>query len=248
MKSTLFAAVTGAALLLCAGQAEAHAVLINPVPLTQDDNAKSGPCGCYFGAGPEDPTEDTTPTACPASGYKVTDLVPGQKVQVTWKETVNHTGKFRVAISSKNIDTATRADLDLGVLYEDADKNTVAGGIVSAMITIPDSPCQHCVLQMRQYMEVASTPYYYSCAAININAPSTTASSSSAATTGAGGSGGAGGEGGSLETGSIGPGPAPIEQTQASGACNVSREGEGAGWLGMVFLGLWFVATQRKQS
>src|SRR5689334_14674254 len=128
MKSTYFAFFTGAALLLCAGQAGAHSLLMNPPPLTNDDNAKAGPCGCYFGAGPEDPAEDASATACPASGYKVTELVPGQTLQVTWKETVQHNGKFRVALSTKPINTVTRADMNNGVLYEAADSNTVSGG------------------------------------------------------------------------------------------------------------------------
>ena len=226
MKSRIFMTFVGAASLFAAARVEAHALLINPVPLTNDDNAKSGPCGCYFGAAPEDPAEDPSPTACPGT-FKVTDLVAGSQLQVTWKETVQHTGKFRVAISSKSIDTVSRADMDQGVVYEAADMNANAGGIISTTITVPDTPCQNCVIQFRQYMETASTPYYYSCAAINItSAGSAASSSSSAATTGAGGGmGGASGVGGGGELGgndAVIAGPAPLQQTQASGYCNAS--------------------------
>jgi len=225
-----------AATLFVSASAGAHSLLINPTPLTNDDNAKSGPCGCYFGAAPEDPTEDSSPSACPASGYPVTDLVAGQMLQVTWKETINHTGKFRVSISTKPIDQAKIADLEGGVVYEAADTNSVSGGLVSATIIVPDTPCTNCVLQMRQLMDAASTPYYYSCAAINITSPSGTSSSSSSSTTGAGGAGGTGGMGGNGGNGGnggdvpfeVGAGPAPIEDTQASGYCSVSPGSRGS--------------------
>jgi MYXO-CTERM domain-containing protein len=252
MKARIEAMFAGAALLLSAARADAHALLINPPPLTNDDNAKSGPCGCYFGAAPEDPAEDPSPTACPGS-FKVTDLVAGSQLQVTWKETVQHTGKFRVSISSKPIDTAKIADMEPGVLYDAADTNSVAGGIISATITVPDTPCENCVLQFRQYMETASTPYYYSCAAINITSPGSSASSSaSSGTTGAGGMGGASGVGGGGETGDGGSGiiagPAPIPQTQASGLCSASAGKAGSpGVIGLSLLGLVGIVARRRR-
>lgn len=253
MKARIEAMFAGAALLFTAARAEAHALLINPPPLTSDDNAKSGPCGCYFGAGPEDPTEDSTPTACPGT-FKVTDLVAGSQLQVTWKETVQHTGKFRVAISSKAIDTVTRADMDQGVVYEAADMNSVAGGIISTMITVPDTPCQNCVIQFRQYMEVASTPYYYSCAAINITSAGSGASSSSSSSggmSGTGGMGGASGVGGGSDTGAGGDGiiagPAPLQQTQAAGYCSASAGKTGSpAVIGLSLLGLFALGLRRR--
>ncbi|MDI1447558.1 SCE4755 family polysaccharide monooxygenase-like protein [Polyangium sp. 6x1] len=245
-----------AAVLFAGSSAFAHALLMNPPPLTNDDNAKSGPCGCYFGAGPEDPAEDGTAAACPASGYKVTDLVVGQQVQVTWKETVNHNGKFRVSISTKAIDTVTRADLDGAVYYEAADANSQSGGLVSATLTVPDTPCQNCVLQLRQYMEGAAKPYYYSCAAINITDPnasgsasSSTAASSSSSSSGAGGAGGAGGSGmgGSIPD-DVGPGPAPFQENEPSGLCSASPSAPGSpAALALVLAGL-VARVARKKS
>jgi MYXO-CTERM domain-containing protein len=243
-----------AAVLLAGSSALAHAVLMNPQPLTNDDNAKSGPCGCYFGAGPEDPGEDGSPAACPGSGYKVTDLVVGQTLQVTWKETINHSGMFRVAIAPKAINTVTRADLNNAVYFEGADMNTVQGGLVSTTITVPDTPCQNCVLQLRQFMEGAASPYYYSCAAVNITAPSGSASSSSSSASSSStsaGAGGAGGEGGSGMGGSIpddvGPGPAPFQESPASGACSVSPAASGSpAALALVLAGLVARAARRK--
>jgi hypothetical protein len=173
-----FAIVMGLSLAFVATNAEAHILMMNPSPVTTDDNAKSGPCGCYFGAGPEDPNEDGTALACPA-GYKTTSLVAGSQVQVAWKETVNHTGKFRVAVSTKPINLVTRAELDGSVLYDGNDTNGVNGGLVSTTITVPDTPCTNCVLQLRQFMEGAAKPYYYTCAAIDITIPGGSSSSSS---------------------------------------------------------------------
>jgi len=250
-----FSALLCASLLFVAARADAHSLLINPPPLTNDDNAKAGPCGCYFGAGPEDPNEDTTATACPST-YKVTDIEAGSQLQVTWKETVNHTGKFRVSFSDKPIDTVTRANMDAGVLYEADDANTVSGGVVSAMITVPDVPCTNCVIQLRQFMSGATKPYYYTCAAVNVLAAGSSASSSSSSASsgaggGGGGSGGSGGDPGS-DTGSgesICPGPAPIQQTTASGYCSVSPGSEGSpAVIGMGILGILAMRWRRKRA
>ncbi len=253
MKSRSSALLAFAAVLLTSASAFAHAVLINPPPLTNDDNAKSGPCGCYFGADAEDPAEDGSPMPCPGSGYKVTDLVVGQQILVTWKETVNHSGMFRVAITPKAINTVTRADLDGDVFYEAADANTVQGGLVSAMITVPDAPCQNCVLQLRQFMQGAAQPYYYSCAAVNITAPSgsassssSTASSSSAGAGGAGGAGGSGGMGGANPD-DIGAGPAPFQENAPAGYCNTSLGTTGSpAALALVLAGLMARVTRPK--
>jgi len=243
---------TGLSLAFVTTNAGAHSLLMNPPPVTNDDNAKSGPCGCYFGAGPEDPTEDTTAAACPAD-YKTTSLDAGTKLQVTWKETVNHTGKFRVALSTKPINLATHADLDAAVLYEADDTNTVSGGLVSTTITVPDTPCTNCVIQLRQFMAGATKPYYYSCAAINI--ASASGSSSSSSGSGSSSSGGVGGMGGGSGTGGdsgnenvIGAGPAPLDEPHVSGACSVSESSGGSStslWLTLAGL---FVLTRRRKS
>lgn len=250
-----FSIVAGLSFLFVATNAHAHALLMNPPPVINDDNAKSGPCGCYFGGGPEDPNEDTTASACPA-GYKTTQLTAGSKVQVAWKETVNHSGKFRVAVSAKPINLVTRADMDASVLYEGDDTNTVSGGLVNTTITVPDTPCTNCVLQLRQFMSGAQKPYYYTCAAIDIVSASGSSSSSSgaAASSSSSGGGGNGGTGGASGTGGdggnenvIGAGPAPMDQPQVSGACRVNGSGEGSSaTLWLTLSGLFVLALRRK--
>ena len=248
-----FAIVTGLSLLFVTTNASAHILMMNPAPVSNDDNAKSGPCGCYFGAAPEDPNEDTSAVACGA-GYKTTSLMAGSQITVAWKETVNHSGKFRVAISDKPINLVTRADLDASVLYDGNDMNTVSGGLVSTTITVPDTPCTNCVLQLRQFMSGAAKPYYYTCAAIDIVSASGSSSSSTGTGASSSSSGGVGGMGGASGTGGdggdenvIGAGPAPMQQPHISGACRVNGSGEGSSTsLWLTLGGLFVLALRRK--
>lgn len=255
MHARTFALLAGLSLAFVSTNAAAHAVLMNPVPLTNDDNAKSGPCGCYFGAGPEDPAEDASALACPAN-YKTTKLTIGEPLQITWNETVNHTGKFRLALSTKAINLVKRADMDASVIYEADD--AINGGLASETITVPNTPCTNCVLQLRQFMAGATKPYYYSCAAVDIVSPSGSSSSSggggSAGSSGSSGGGGTGGTGGASGTGAsggnenvIGAGPAPIDQPHISGACSVGESNEGSSSpLGWATFGLIVLALRRR--
>ncbi len=246
-----FALVASFAVVFVSANAGAHALLMNPPPLTSDDNAKSGPCGCYFGGGPEDPNEDATALPCPAD-YKSTPLVAGSQLQVTWKETVNHNGDFRVAFSTKPINLVTRADLNGGVLYEEPDANNTSGGLISTTITVPNVSCTNCVIQLRQFMAGAAKPYYYSCAAVDIAMPSGSSSSGAASSSSSGGTGGAGGQGGVggvEEEYDIIAGPAQTTPTQPAGLCSMSAGSDASGaplWMGI--LGLFVLAARRRES
>jgi MYXO-CTERM domain-containing protein len=240
--------------------AAAHSLLVNPPPLSTDDNAKSGPCGCYFGAGPEDPTEDTTAAKC-AANYTTTELVAGAQLKVSWKETVNHDGMFRIAFAPTPVDGVVKADLDANVLYDKADTNTVAGTTITATITVPDKPCASCTLQLRQLMTGASKPYYWSCAAIKIVPAGGT---SAAAATGAGGDGaggggsGAGGAGagggtvspagaGGSDSTAAGPAVAPVPLT--TGACSASPGGGAprSGAMLLLAVGAMMLGARRRR-
>lgn len=217
MKHPLFASVAALSLITAALPAGAHTRLMTPTPLTQDDNAKAGPCGCYFGAGPEDPAEDGSPLACPGD-FQVTTLQAGTELTVTWEETVNHNGDFRIAFSPKSPAETKKADVEAGILMEMPDENGTSGGTITQTIMVPDEPCELCTIQLRQFMINAAQPYYYSCAAVKIVGADPTTSSS-----GAGGSGGSGGMGGSGVGASGGAG---------SGAGLPDGQGGGAGSTG----------------
>ncbi len=201
--SSLLSAFALVSITFASPLAFAHTRLMNPAPLTQDDNAKAGPCGCFFGAGPEDPAEDGSPLACPAD-FPVTTLQAGTALTVTWQETVNHNGDFRVAFSPKTPDATKKADVDANILMEIPDENGTAGATISGQITVPSAPCELCILQLRQFMVGAAQPYYYSCAAVKIVADDPGSSSSSGSGGSAGGaSQGGGGQGGAASTNTI---------------------------------------------
>jgi MYXO-CTERM domain-containing protein len=249
MQSRLFALAALAALVASPSLARAHAVLMNPTPLTTDDNAKAGPCGCYFGSGPEDPNEDGTALPCPAD-FAVSELEAGSTIQVAWKETVQHTGKWRLSISSKPIETVTRADMDAATFYEADDMNSQSGGIITATITVPEMSCDGCALQLRQFMAGAAKPYYYSCAAITIKAPSGAASSSSSASSSGSGSGaGGGGMGGAGgEDGSVGPGPAPQPPPPLNSCSTSSGDASSGDALPIAALAILGLAARRRRA
>jgi hypothetical protein len=251
MKRLLLPSLSIATLLGVAGiarPAAAHALLTVPTPLTQDDNAKAGPCGCYFGAGPEDPAQDGTPLPCPAD-FAVTTLEAGTELTVEWKETVNHNGDFRIAFSPKAPDQTAMADTDANILMEMPDQNDTAGATLTQKITVPSEPCDLCILQLRQFMMNAAQPYYYSCAAVKIVAPATSTS------TGTGGAGGAGpastGAGASSPTGdmiSSGAGLADPDPQVAEGCSATPRGKANAGALSILGLAVAAGALRRLRG
>lgn len=186
-----FAATVAAAMTF--SSASAHTVLKSPAPLSADADAKVGPCGCTFEPGATKP--------CDAM-YNVQTLTAGTTVNVTWTETIQHTGKFRVAFSSKAPEDVTVADMDGGVLWEGNDNNPTAPKDISQPITVPNTPCDLCTIQVRQFMENAASPYYFTCAAVKIVAPS--------------GTGGMGGMGSSTDASSTATGATSAKASSAT--------------------------------
>ena len=93
---------------------------------------------------------------CPAN-YTTTELVAGSQLTVSWKETVQHDGTFRLAIAPLPVDGVVKADLNAGVIYEKTDTNTVAGTTITATITVPSAPCASCPrLRMARFTSAAS--------------------------------------------------------------------------------------------
>lgn len=251
----LVLACLSATLLASAGSASAHSLLTVPPPLTGDDNAKAGPCGCYFGAGPEDPAEDASPLPCPTD-YPVTTLEAGTELTVEWKETINHAGQFRIAFSPKSPDQTLKADVDANILSEIPDENGTSGATITQTVTVPSEPCELCVLQLRQFMMNAAQPYYYSCAAVKIVAPaaSTSSGAGGGGTGGTDGSGGAGLGGGPGATGpstnavsSSGAGYAEPQPKVAEGCSATPRGQANAGALALVGLALALSMARRRR-
>ncbi len=128
--------------------ASAHTLLTNPTPRSSSDGLKTGPCG------------GVSPTNAPMV------VEGGETITISWLETVNHPGYYRIALS---------LDGDQGF-----DDNVLADNIAdinctstpcdySADVTFPDIDCPNCAMQLIQYMGNAA-PYslYFSCADIQI--------------------------------------------------------------------------------
>lgn len=228
--------VLAAALTATAG-ASAHTLLVNPPPLIGEDDAKTGPCGCTF---------DGTGLACPED-YPVLEVEAGSEMMVSWDETIDHTGNFRIAFANVTPEAATVADFDDAALQVTVD-DTLAGGLFSQPFTIPDVPCDLCTIQVRQFMEGADPPYYFTCGAIRIvtqtgegggsptggTTSATTATGAGPATTAAGGTNPTGAGGGEAQWQ-----PEPEE-----GGC--SSSGRGAGDSAFALLGLAGIAIAAR--
>jgi hypothetical protein len=218
--------------------ASAHTVLVAPPPLTGNDSAKTGPCGCTFGSGT---------IICP-NDYTVTEFQAGEQISITWNETVNHDGDFRVSFSDKAPEDVTVADMD-GATLQMTVPDDQAGGLVTKSFTLPDTPCDLCTIQVRQYMMGADPPYYFTCAAIKIVAGASTSGAGGGAASGSGG----GASGPSSGAGSEGGGQ-PVWEPEPQSGCTVATRPEGdvdarsLGSIGLVAAGLALGVRRRRSG
>src|SRR5215218_5879965 len=87
MNHWLSGSLVAVALGLCAPDAGAHISLTSPAP--RDAMLEAGPCG----------------TAGSVRGSTVTTFKPGEKITVTWTETVDHPGHFRISFDDDGNDS-----------------------------------------------------------------------------------------------------------------------------------------------
>ncbi|MGE0764608.1 MAG: SCE4755 family polysaccharide monooxygenase-like protein [Bdellovibrionales bacterium] len=131
-------------------EAAAHVRFTVPVPRSQADGLKTPPCG------------NIPRTA------QVTELRPGQVMQISWTEVINHPGFFSVDISQAN-------DQNFQEIWRFEDnQNTVGSHNFTGTITIPNITCANCTIRLIQHMlEDPNMPsLYYSCSDISIAADS----------------------------------------------------------------------------
>jgi hypothetical protein len=119
-------------------------------PRSSSSGLKSGPCG------------GVTRTANP------TELVAGQTLTLQWEETIDHPGWYIISF-----DPAGESSFQNNVLiamHPDVQNSNTLPHQYSAQITVPNTPCETCTLQMIQVMtEDPNNPRnYYSCADIRI--------------------------------------------------------------------------------
>jgi len=148
---TLSAAAVAALLFLHAPLVEAHARWdLNGVvkPRTNSTGLKTDPCG---GA-----VRTTTPATFAA----------GQTLEVTFEETVNHPGHFRIAFSPAG-DVGFNTSVLLDNIPDTMGLETPLPHLFRTTITLPTKPCDACTLQLIQVM-TDSNSNYYSCSDIKL--------------------------------------------------------------------------------
>ena len=169
--------VTGARafclMVLLSAPAWAHVKLVEPTDwLVTDglgDPQKTGPCGA---GGP--------------LSKATTTVVAGSTLHVKWKETVLHPGHFRIAITDNRgllqdpqvtssngqcLSAAIQSPVAAPVLVDGlfAHTSPAPNNTYETDVTVPNLSCDHCTLQLIQFMSSHSTPcIYYHCADLKI--------------------------------------------------------------------------------
>jgi MYXO-CTERM domain-containing protein len=167
------------ATFLYADTARAHIALLEPTARYDgavNNQNKACPCGVGESNRLCDVDGDRSD---PDRSNNVTTLEAGSTVTIQWEEYVGHTGRYRVAFDS---DGADYADFNENVLADlvdppGSDGNTGDGAIWEVEITVPDTPCDNCTLQLIQRMdgdtvtpvgETIGLSSYYACADVTI--------------------------------------------------------------------------------
>jgi hypothetical protein len=157
--ATLFATEPGAAhLRLLAPMAREPGAVVGGGP---NGSLKQGPCGQIVNGRTD----------------KVSVFAPGETIEVTWDEFVNHRSHYRVAfdveadddfplfpgpgVSEYDPTEACPVDGRIILAYELADR---IGGMHTLNVQLPDVECERCTLQVIQYMYETGSPYYFQCA------------------------------------------------------------------------------------
>jgi len=221
---------------LLAADAGAHISLT--FPAVRDIGLKAGPCG----------------TLNSVRGSNVTTFKPGEKITVTWTETIDHPGHYRVSFDDDGNDSFVdpKAYDDFytapSVLLDNIADKTGSMQMYAQVITLPNKECTNCTLQVLQVMTDKppfgdGNEFYYQCADIVISAGGAGSSSAASSSSGSGSTGaGSGGGGGAGGTG-FGGG-------EDGGGCSCRTGEEGGGsFSALALLGLaWLLKVRRAQS
>lgn len=131
-----------------AGSAAAHTQLDSPA--RRYDDMKGAVCGKGGGAD--------------ARTTHFSRFEPGETIDVSWTETIDHVGTFRIAFDD---DGADRDDFDANVLKTIDDPDNASGAQYTESVTLPDIECNNCTLQLKQVMSTGAATddnTYFQCA------------------------------------------------------------------------------------
>jgi hypothetical protein len=200
--------------------ASAHISLTSPAARTTSQKAAN--CGL---AGS---TRSPTPTV----------FEPGETITVTWNETINHPGHYRVSLDDAG------EDFTIPLSYDDTTQNENVlfdmipdngGSAFSQEITLPDIECETCTIQVIQMM-TDKPPYgdgndiYFQCADIALRT----------------GGGPAPDPGGGPDGGVDDPGDDPDGPADATGGCSTSGGGSGLALVALLAVGYWAPTKKRR--
>lgn len=163
-------------LLATSSAASAHATLTYPTPRTLSN--KLGPCGADGSV----------------RGTEVAVFAPGETITVTWDETVDHPGHYRLAFDLDGDDDFPNPqfpDDAFPSILVDQIPDRSGGGVYSQQITFPNQACENCTLQLIQIMttQVPYNSFYFQCADIALRGPVDSGSPDAGGTTGSTASG-----------------------------------------------------------
>ena len=143
--------------------AAAHIALQSPTGRFVSNSLKTAPCGAGNRSG------------------VVTPLVAGQMLTVRWKETVSHSGHFRIALSERDSDFDEPTSLAIPTTLPawdlaDGIPDKTGTQVYTHTVRIPTTPCSACVLQLLQIMGAGTDgtnngPFsgvYHECADVSI--------------------------------------------------------------------------------
>jgi MYXO-CTERM domain-containing protein len=212
---------------LWAVPASAHIHLMTPAARYSMDMLKAEPCGA-----PGDP-----PGTGPVATYQA-----GETITVEFDEFVDHAGHFRIALDPTGTDafTSPTAFDDFynspEVLLDDiAD---MAGGVYSVDVTLPDTPCDPCTLQLIQVMNdgtfgPGTSDLYFQCSDIVIEGAGAgsggdTGTAGGTAGEDTGGTAGEGSTGGGGDVGSGEPVDTAGDSTGSNGTAGTTEGGSGS--------------------
>lgn len=179
--SSFVLAGLGLAAALSASSAQAHIELQDPVaryPLIMPETGiKSCPCGmggsnrsCNVAVDGSDPDRSTD---------RVSRFEAGSTITLTFTEFVDHAGRFRVAFDPEGADMA---DFNANILEDIPDPAGTGGRVWEMDVTLPNTTCTNCTLQLVQAMnndtvnrvlDPATTSSYYVCVDLELVAPGT---------------------------------------------------------------------------
>ena len=167
--------------MLVAPSARAHINLIDPPPRHvlqggSDNGIKSCPCGL---GGSNRICNVAQDGSDPDRSERVSRFEAGSTITLRFEEFINHAGRFRIAFDP---DGADMADFNANILEDVPDPANANGMMWEIPITLPNTTCENCTLQLVQAMEVDQTveiadpapiSSYYACVDIQLVAPGT---------------------------------------------------------------------------